>query len=370
MATSIGGLVVNNPLAVSSPTPTPTVTNDPTPSYVYYDPKAFNGGGGVVDTQQGPLPSTNMSAYTQTATTGGSSTPQTFSDSQGTTFSTQAAADASSAKLAALQGEVDASKNQIVGMEGSSAQNAANQFDAGATGAVNAEQNATLGFNSQRENNALNRFLSIANIVDQVRSGIHSGTISLGNANSLASSAALEMAKAYGHYGAMQTNNVNGQSELADNQLDAQQAQAQTQEEGALNQLKSVRDQALTQVESDTRLRLAQLDATRQSEGLTNPVDIQGAAAQIIADGQAKMAAIDQKIQSMMQAGVQAESRDSASSKAHTAFTSGQIPDNMGLFSFSQTPTVSNLDPNAALNDPSSQGAPLAQVPLFVKKTN
>lgn len=265
---------------------------------------------------------------------------------------------------AAILAQFDASKNQIEGDAGTSGMNAANSYNTGARTLFNTIQTGQTKINQERENAALNRMKSVNDLILQIRQGLQSGSVRLGNSNALDSSAAGAIAKAYGDYGGVQRGNIMSDEMLANRQADTEQGDLSKNKDETLRQLQTARDAALTSISTDVANKLQALDAQGQGAGIVGRMNIDAEKQKVVDAAHAQLQGVDDWIASTFP-GITSESLDAANATANDLFQKGQV--GTGGNPLADAPTVANNVGQGQDN----LGAAISQLPLFLRpKTN
>lgn len=313
---------------------------------------------------------------TVTPTTGQSfgssstSSPSTTSNNTSSTVSSgptaaqiaaQQAAAAKAAQLATDAKLQQDSMNTTIGQFGTgTADSAANNIQTGVQGDIAALQGSQQNVNNSVSNAELNRQLGIRDLVNTIRAGLASGAISLGNSNGLDSSAAEEMARAYGMYGNNQQNDINANANSA--LQEAAQAQQGVNNQKLVDQssLESQKTNTLAQIQNSLGLYLKMLDDQGQSEGL-GPLNYLTPINQNLASDNSLMQNNINALGTDLQAPVFTPlSPTQAAANALHAYSQNALPTNLSGYSFNTQPTAPST---TNLNT-----APTVQLPLYTNK--
>lgn len=213
--------------------------------------------------------------------------------------------------------------------------------------------------NSNVQNAELNRQLGIRNLANTLRAGLNSGAVSLGNANALDSSAAQEMARAYGMYGDNQQNNINANANMALTQAQAAQANHGAMVAGDLAALKDKQATTLTGLQDELALFLKGANATGEQQGLQS-VNYN----QMINNALNPVNAALQGAVNTYQTGLASPNMDivtpqQAAATAYQDYTKNALPINLQGYNFNAAP---------ASGTPSATPASTVQLPLYTNK--
>lgn len=339
---AIGGLQVNNPMALANSRPGPS-NPAAAPTNNYRDPFVLDHANGGY----GANPGTQM-------TTPAATPPVN-------TAVNAAAAQAASFK-ANQQQSINDSANTTVGQFGTNtftndAAQERSQADQNLATIMQSQQ----GINNTRTNAELNRQMSIQDLGNNIRSGLASTGVSLGNTNGLDSSAAEGAARAYNEYGAQNANDINGQANLALTQADQAQTGLEATKKQDVATLEKNKADAVTSVSNTLGLYLKQLDDTAQAEGLS-PLNYQGLITTAVNHGQTALQSVEDQYNQALTGGVySATSNDQAQQTANTDYQQGIQPVNQSSYTYNNAPITSLGNATTA--------APTVNLPLYTKKT-
>lgn len=322
--------------------------------------KAANDGFDAYAAQNMPSTSQYAAAHAPAATGNAGSSGGTTNYAQ---QQASAAAAANATRLANAQTNVNDSMGNILNNFGTNAAlNNANvyrgQIDTN-LGQLATSQNQ---INSTRQNAQLNRQMSVTDLANTLRAGLQSTGVQLGNQNALDSSAAEGAAKGYGQYGASQTNNINGQANLALTQADQAQGAQDAQQQTMEGSLQAQKANAIQSIQSNLGTYLKQLDDQAQAEGL-HPLDYNGHIQSVVDDANNKLSALDSYFSQQKQgASYQRVSNDQAAQQAYDSFQKNNVPQNASLYSFNSAPVTGQGVPVTP------GGAPTVQLPLYTAR--
>jgi hypothetical protein len=302
-----------------------------------------------------PPPATQSGGSTGGYTSGGGS----YGGQSSSAYAAQQAA-ARATQLANAQTNVNDSMGNILNNFGTNAAlNSANAYRGQVDTNLGQLASGQNQINSTRQNAELNRNISVNDLANTLRSGLRSTGVQLGNQNALDSSAAEGAARGYGQYGAQQTNDINGQTNLALTQADQAQSGLDAQAQQMHGSLENQKSSAIQSIQSNLGTYLKQLDDQAQAEGLS-PLDYQGRIQNVIDDANKRLGDVDSYFGQQRQlAPYQAIGNEGAAQQAYQAFQNGAVPQNQSLYSFDRTP----------INGGQGQGAaPTVQLPLYTKR--
>lgn len=211
------------------------------------------------------------------------------------------------------------------------------------------------------QNAELNRQIGIRDLSNTIRAGLNSGAISLGNANALDSSAALEMARAYGQYSDQQQNDINANAGAAITQGGQQEAQLKAQNQANLGVLATEKQTALQNAQTGLAFYLKQLDDQGQSQGL-QPLHFNSAINNMLSSSQSELQAPINNLNTSVATDptLQQMTPQAAAQIALQDYAKNALPTNLSGYTFNNTPLAQT--PNAP------KAAPTVQLPLYTNK--
>jgi hypothetical protein len=333
---AIGGLSINNPLALNS-----------------------SGGSGLTGADvsaagNADIIPTNVSAPVKNTN---SVIPQTNSTVNPATGSGVSAAD---------QTKI----NQLVSLGTSAAVAGGQGTTSSLAGSLN-EQGQNLSDEVQTGQNNINlartqigttQINSIKQLMQTIKDGLTGTGVQLGNSNALDSSAATAAARAYANYGNEGVNSANNTAATGNEAQDVAQNNLDLTSTTGLASIKAARDAAIGTIQANAAQALDGLATSiTYLGGSPNAVNVKQIQAQIIANAQNELNTVDQNIQSLVAGGTPANTPDQTAQAAEAASNAGVVPSSGTTFN----PVPSTSTPASTLG-----GAPTSLIPLTVKPQN
>jgi hypothetical protein len=275
-----------------------------------------------------------------------------------------AAAAASAAKAAhdaGIQNYIDDGTQRAQNDAASATGTATTNYNNQALNLLDTSRQGQNTINAARTGIAQNQIQSVKSLVNNIRQGLQSGAVRLGNSNALDSSAAGAVARIESQYGNDQTNVINNEAANKNNEQDIAQGNLGIQEAEGKRTLDSFKSTSIEQIGRDLQNQLLNIDQYAGLQGMTGHVDIAGLKSRAVADAQGKLAGVDQYLQNGM-SGINPLGADAVAQKAYQLNNAGVVPSGPGLSYQLQQPA----------NAPAQQlgGAQLTQLPLYLKPRN
>lgn len=202
--------------------------------------------------------------------------------------------------------------------------------------------------------NELNLRRSMQNIIRSIQNGIRSGGVALAGVNASDSGAADAMARAYAQSGNQQTGEARGQAAEGFEELQRSQGTLNSKRSRGEQDLGTFRDTETGRVRSDFGGKIDALSADAQAQGFGDVVD-KSVVDQVLGEALARLSQIDQGRQQKL-GGVKQWSPDQIMKEAIRMDELGQAGN-----------AFSTTAPNVNYGGPSLNGAPLGQLPIYVK---
>lgn len=169
----------------------------------------------------------------------------------------------------------DTQKQNIYGTAREGAQNAALGRQSSILDYLDSLRTGQQQLDERGIQNELAKRQGTASITDMVGRGIRSGGTFLANRNASDSSAAEQIAKAYGSIGQGQLSGINNQYELENRNIGMDQANFDTQRQAGVRKFDENKIQAVNGIVADARNRLAQLDAAMVDADMPTRIQIE-----------------------------------------------------------------------------------------------
>jgi len=192
--------------------------------------------------------------------------------------------------------------------------------------------------------NELSKKQGFTSIMDMVGRGIRSGGVMLANRNATSSSAADQLARAYGDIGTREMGNVGNQYELENRGIGLAQTDLEGQRATGLRKFETDKANKIDQLVSDARQQLASLDAAMADANLTERIQIEQEKEQIRNQVSSVLSDYDDELSR----GVGEVKPTSAMDRQRTAFdlfNRGRAPTNPFKFSTSTPAQFQNTGP-------------------------
>lgn len=269
--------------------------------------------------------------------------------------SAAAAAAAEAARVAKAESDWNTAKdvqmNSIKDAEGT----AANAYQSGILDYIDTYKRGQIAIDRSSVQNELAREQGRLGILDMVGNGIRSGGVTLNNANAANSSASDMLAKAYGIMGRQEMTKVGNQYALGQNNIDAQQADLDTQADTFRRHAQESKVDSVNSLVASATQQLAQLNSAAMYANITDRVAIEQEKARIRDEAMAKLTGLDSTLSDGL-GGIHPADAATNRAAAEKLLTAGTAPEK----SFDYTSTVP-----ANFQD---TGPFAANLPIFVGK--
>lgn len=184
---------------------------------------------------------------------------------------------------------------------------------------------------TQSEQNELSKIQGGSSVLDMLSHGLKSGGVMLANKNATNSSAADELARAWGDIGRRNMSSVNNQYEQGKSAIQSSQDDLASQISTGQRHISENKTQVINSIVSDAQTAIAQLNQDAANASLPDRVDIEGKKQEVRNRAMSALQAYDASLTNGL-AGIKAEDSNSAKTKASQLNTAGIVPDN--LFNF------------------------------------
>jgi hypothetical protein len=258
-------------------------------------------------------------------------------------------------RLAQLRASIDAARGAAVGRGRTAIGDVGNSFENEGLSLIEQIRLGQGKIDRSRENTAINRSRGMADVADSVRSGLQGLTVRLSNNNAMDSSAAGAGAQAYGKWGTKQRGAVQNQAFMEGREQDFEQESLDVSRGEGVRRLRTYKDTEARRISDEVRTRLADLAAEAAAGGLAPGFDLESEVRAAIADGEARLAALDQDLLGTRLGGIRGLSPDEIEANAHRLGQEGYVPSSG--FDYESAPEV-GVGPTA----------PISQLPIFTRR--
>lgn len=258
-----------------------------------------------------------------------------------------------------LVGDYDAAKGVAYGSIGDKTQAGANAYGSSILDYVEATKQGQKGIDAKTVNNELARKQGSDGITDMVSHGVRSSAVRLGAGNASASSAAEQLAHAWGENGTQQMAGVNNQYELGANDIKSQQDAFDSTSNTNLRHIQESKNVIVNGIVDEATQALAALNSQAAYASLPQRVNIEAEKARIRSEALGKLQSLDGQLTNSKPAAI---SHEDALGQAFQLNSAGKA---------STTPfDISTVTPaNTRSTITSNSETPLYIAPI-TKKTN
>lgn len=265
----------------------------------------------------------------------------------------QAAAQAEAVRQAAIVAQIATAQQGIESSGRLGATTYGDTYEKNVNDFLRTTEQGQQSINSGRTSNQLNLRRSMQNVTNDVRQGLRSGGVSLGNMNALDSGAAEALARAWARSGNKQVAGARNQAALKAGELDLTQANLGRERDDTARSLDLWRATEGSRVNDDLQTRLATLEAESAAQGVAGRVDM-GIRNRIIDAAIARLNEIDAMRQQRL--------------AAARPLTADEVM--AAAIRMDQEGAAANPFATEGPSVTTPEGAPLSQLPLFTRKTD
>lgn len=320
MATSIGGLTINNPLALSQPA-------SKSASPLNATGLNLSGNGLSIYSLPGLSPLSAPAGSVLGASTTVPNTP------------------AAAAGPRAAQNQFNNEQASTMDSINSGIDTGAGDYNQGILDIVNGNKNSQAAINAQAVQNELAKSQGLQGVTDMVGNGIQGGGVVLDNDNAGTSSAADALARAYGVQGRQAASQVGNQYAQGQNTINTSQTALNNNETAQVGDLNQKKADTINSIVNTANQQLTYLNAIASSASLPDQINIAQQIASIKAQATSALSAYDGELSGVNTTEI---AQPAAQAQAQQLLTAGVAPTQAFNYTSQAPATLQNTGPAAS----------------------